>query len=274
MGRVLTVLVCTLLSLGVIDHPIHGHPLNVLVSISPYRTFVTALGKSNVSVDVLLPQGTSDETFDPTIAMLKKVSHCQILIVTGKLPLEKVLLARLSQLNPHIQVINLGLQHPHETDPHLWMSVRNLQKEIPSIAQALSAADPQHQAFYHQNLIILLSQLHQLDQELQATLKSKSGHAFVITHPTLGYFARDYGLIQLALDHEEGKSTPIKAMQDMVREAKIHRVRVVISQIDTPAQTTQLLSQWLHATVIPLNPMSENYVAQIRFLASQFRDKL
>ncbi len=267
MGRILSVIATLLLlPLYVWATP----PLKVLVSIPPYRQLVQHLGSPHVIVDVLLPSNASDEVFDPTAIMLQKMATTHIFVTTGKLPLEKVLLSRMSQLNPHLMIVNLSKFHKNAEDPHLWLSLKNLQQALDPITQALIALDPAHRKDYLKNNQITRAQLTQLDQKLTQLLASKKGKGFLILHPTLGYFAKDYGLVQLAIHPIEGQSPSIGGLRSTLKRANELHVKVSILQPDTPQK-----ADWQrHTRLLKFNPMAADITAQLQYLATQFRATL
>lgn len=79
-------------------------------------------------------------------------------------------------------------------DPHAWLDPGNAETWLGAIAQALSAADPEHAATYAANAEAAQARLATLDAGLQAELAPVAARPFVVFHAAYGYFAHHYGL--------------------------------------------------------------------------------
>ncbi len=66
-------------------------------------------------------------------------------------------------------------EHEDEADEHVWLSLRNAQKLVNTIASALGIADPAHAETYQANAVAYNKKLAALDQEYDQTV---SGAAF------------------------------------------------------------------------------------------------
>lgn len=85
--------------------------------------------------------------------------------------------------------------HNHEgLDPHAWLDPANAVAWLGVIAEALSAADPEHAATYAANAKAAQADVQALDARLQAQLAPVVDRPFVVMHAAYGYFASHYGL--------------------------------------------------------------------------------
>src|SRR6185503_7280939 len=92
---------------------------------------------------------------------------------------------------------------------------------------ALAEVDPVHAAEYRANLAQVLTGIDRLDREIRARLaRPGAGRAFLVYHPSWGYFARQYGLEQIAIE-AEGKEPGAARMIQLIDRARRERVRVV-----------------------------------------------
>jgi zinc transport system substrate-binding protein len=98
--------------------------------------------------------------------------------------------------------------HEHKegvNDPHVWCSPKNAVLIASNILGGLIAADPEGDADYRAGYESLLKDIVALDEELTALFSGRGGMRFLVFHPAWGYFARDYGLVQLSVE-VEGKN--------------------------------------------------------------------
>lgn len=64
---------------------------------------------------------------------------------------------------------------------------------------------PSHKEQFTANYTKFIAEIDSLDAEIRSILTNSGVKAFLIYHPALGYFARDFGVTQMSIE-EEGKS--------------------------------------------------------------------
>ena len=121
-------------------------------------------------------------------------------------------------------------KHVHgDIDPHLWQDVGNAMVYAEIIRDTLIEVDPEHAADYAANTEAYLSQLEQLDGEIQATINEipQNRRVLVTTHDAFGYFAHAYGMTVA------GFVTPNPASEPSLAERK--RLTQTIRDLKVPA---------------------------------------
>jgi zinc/manganese transport system substrate-binding protein len=90
----------------------------------------------------------------------------------------------------------LESEDPEETpdDPHIWMDPTRVAGALPSLADALAGADPDHAEEYRQRADDYTDRLLALDREIERTLRPipPPDRELVTSHDSLGYFADRY----------------------------------------------------------------------------------
>ena len=111
-------------------------------------------------------------------------------------------------------------------DPHVWTSPENVKIMAQSIYETLAAIDPAHQADFQANLDSFTADIDQLEADINANLSGITSKKFIVFHPAWGYFARDFGLEQIAI--EIGGSEPsAQELAGIIDEAKAENVKVI-----------------------------------------------
>lgn len=78
---------------------------------------------------------------------------------------------------------------------------------------------------------------------------------FLIYHPALSYFARDYGLKQISI--EEGGKEPSPAhLKELIETCRRDNARVIFVQQEFDTRNARLIADELGVTVVPINPLS------------------
>ena len=256
-----------------------------VVSIAPLKPLVEDILGDDFEVVVLVPQGASPETFEPTPKQLREVESARFVFGTGLLEFEQELLHRVARneqiinLSQGIKVIDGSCSHAHHNhanthscnhahgvDPHIWCSPKSLIKMSENIYSAVIAEMPDSMKYTmaYNDLIIKLSDLH---KEVADKCWEKPYTAFMIYHPALTYLARDYGLTQIAIENE-GKEPSAKHLAHIIEQARQKGIKYVFYQSEFPASSVEIVCKDINATAVEINPLAEDVVENIRHIAT------
>ena len=102
-------------------------------------------------------------------------------------------------------------EHEHEHDPHYWMDPRNLSLVTGTIAEALSAADPEHKSLYFQNAKTASEQLGTAYSQWEQDLNGVSCPYIITFHDGFHYFAEAFELhLLFSMEEEDGATASAK----------------------------------------------------------------
>lgn len=256
----------------------------VVVSIPPLEYFVEKIGGDKVRVECLAPASADPETFEPSMAQLKTASQARLMLTVGLLPFEQKVSEAISASNKKISVFELtdsipliegthdhGHEghghddcHRHHTnyDPHVWTSLRNARIMARNTCRVLSSRFPADSLYFQARLSLLDQHLDSLDREIAARLTPLNGKSFLVWHPSLSYFARDYGLAQLAVgnEHKEASITGLKERLDKIRATQplvfFYQREYDSRQAETISEATGLPP----VVITPLSPEIEDAI--------------
>lgn len=244
------------------------HKPVVSVSVEPQRFLLEKLAGNHVKINVLLPKGADPESFDPSMNALRDLEQSDLYITIGSFPFEEVLRTRISQSNPDLNIVMpegltvLGghhCAHHHESDadhshsddcqhheehhgsadPHVWTSVANLRAMAAQMHRRLIEIDPAWRAEYDRRYSAVCVELDSLDAHLTRTLAPLRGQSFLIWHPSLSYFANDYGLTQIAVQADGKEPTPAQ-LAEMITDAVHGKTPLLI--VNETEHNPQLMS--------------------------------
>lgn len=236
------------------------------VTIEPLRYFVQAIAGDLFQVTSIVPEGSSPETYDPTPQQLVTLSKSRAWLRIGHIGFEEAWTERIRDIAPGllsydtsegielIQSSHSHAHHVHDTDPHVWTSVPNARIIARNICKALCELDESHQTYYHNRLDSLSEVLDRTEKEIRHDM-SGADPAFVIYHPALSYFARDYGLEQVCIE-EEGKEPSPAHLQSLIRTCRKKHVRTVFIQQEFDRRNAELIAEELGLQVVTINPLS------------------
>lgn len=250
----------------------------LMVTIEPLRYFTEAVAGPRFRVESMVPKGSSPETYDPTPQQLVRLNHSRAYLGTGHLGFELNWMDRLRQNAPHLlffdtsEGLSLIEGHHHNgheagVEPHIWLSARNARIVVANISQALCTLDSRNANEYRERADSLSKVLVQTDSTLSRILAdSLTTRAFLIYHPSLSYFARDYGLTQLAIE-DEGKEPSPAHLKQLITRGKQERVKVIFIQPEFDARNAEIIARQTNARLVSINPLAYDWPTEMTAIA-------
>lgn len=154
-----------------------------------------------------------------------------------------------------------GHNHAHGVDPHVWTSPRALQQMAANAYEAIRKAYPDSTK-YAANYARLKRQLEELDQRTAAKIADSGVDYFIIYHPALSYYARDYGLRQVSIE-EDGKEPSARQLTRLIRQAREDGIRKIFYQSQFPASSVEVIARDIRARIVEIDPLREDVIANI-----------
>ena len=254
------------------------------VTLEPLRYFTEAIAGNNYEVVSMVPKGSSPESYDPTPQQLVNLSKSQAYFRIGYIGFEQAWMKKLEANCPNMKVFDTSKgidlirdkghwhgDHFHEggVEPHVWNSTQNALIIADNIYQALCELDSTHQEDYQKRLDVLKQTIRQTDANVR-TLVENADSTFLIYHPALSYFARDYGLKQVSI--EEGGKEPspaqLKALIETCRNENVHTIFV---QKEFDQRNAQLIANELGVNIVSINPLSYDWVKEMIRIAEALK---
>jgi zinc transport system substrate-binding protein len=229
--------------------------VNVVVSFNALKEFAQAVGKDKIDVKVIVPEGTEPHDFEPKPRDMENINNAQVFIYNG-LNMETWVDKTLSAVDnkkllsvdasKNIDVINTAGQ----TDPHIWLSLRNAQIEAKNILDALVKVDGKNKAYYEKNYTDFSNELKSLDENYSSKFETVSNKNFVTGHAAFAYLCRDYKLTQNSVEDvfAEGEPTP-KKLKDLVDYCKGNNIKVIFMEELASPKVSETLANEVGAKV-------------------------
>lgn len=240
----------------------------VYVTIAPLKQIVESITGDDFEVGILVPAGASPETYEPTPRQMKELDDASLIFSTGLLDFETALTAKIRQqpvnLSQGIDLIAGCCSHgdgAHKhggTDPHIWTSPACLVQMAQTAFDAIHAAYPDS-AKYEANYNVLRERLRRLDAETAEQCRRSPLPYFIIYHPALTYFARDYGLQQISIEHD-GKEPSAKRMTQLIDRARRDGIDRIFCQKQYPVSTVEVIASDIGARIIVIDPLREDVI--------------
>ena len=249
------------------------------VTMEPQRYFTEAIAGDKFNVTSMVPKGSNPETYDPTPSQLVALSDSKAYLRIGYIGFEQSWMERLLNNTPHLQVfdtskgIDLIFDDSHNhgdcqhgesgVEPHIWSSTNNALIIARNTYKALSTLDSQNEPYYLTRYDSLCHQIQQTDSVIRQLLSTPgTARAFMIYHPALSYFARDYGLHQISIE-EGGKEPSPTHLKELIDLCKNEGVRVIFVQPEFDRRNAEIIAEQTGTRVVPINPLSYNWSEEL-----------
>ena len=266
--------------------PSSGEAPTLTVTLEPLRYFVEAIAGDKFQVECMVPKGSSPESYDPTPQQLVNLSRSQAYLRIGYIGFEQAWMKRLEANNPDMKVFDTSKgvnlirgeghwhgDHYHEggIEPHIWNSAHNASVIADNIYAALCELDAAHKADYKHRLDSLKQIFAQTDANIRLLLEN-ADNTFLIYHPALSYFARDYGLKQISIE-EDGKEPSPAQLKALIETCKKENANVIFVQQEFDMRNALLIAGELGVGVVPINPLSYDWQKEMINIARSLTKK-
>jgi zinc transport system substrate-binding protein len=258
--------------------------VNTIVSIVPQKSIVEAIGGELVNVSVMVLPGNSPHSYEPKASQMKDLNDAKIYFAIG-VEFENAWLKRFQNQNKSLKIVDTSkgieklamIKHKHEDDdhkghkhhdhhddhkaeskdPHVWTSTQNLKVIANNIYNELISIDSKNSATYEANYKLLINKIDSVQSQIKEILKdTPKDSKFMVFHPAWGYFANEYGLIQIAVE-VEGKEPKPAVLVELIKEAREENIKAIFTQPEFSEKSAKVIADELGIKVIkasPLNP--------------------
>lgn len=261
-----------------------ANSIDVTVSILPQKYFVEKIAKDKVNVTVMVKPGFSPHNYEPKTSQMIKLSNSMIYFSIG-VTFEKVWLDKFKSFNKNMKIIDISkgvtkqamLHHDHEheneredesnnkiklnhngLDPHIWLNPILVKQQSFNIYKALSNIDETNKTFYWNNYNSFIKELELLDGKLKDILKESKHTAFMVFHPSWGYFATRYDLEQIAVEIE-GKEPKFSEIINLVKKAKESKIKILFVSPQFSQKSAEVIASNIKGKTIKIDSLAYDY---------------
>ena len=271
MQKLATFIICALLTIGCATKS-DSNKKTIYVTITPMQSIIEEITAGDFDVEVIVPKGASPETFEPTPKQVTSISEAEFIFSTGLIDFEQSLVKRISgdaeivNLSKDIELIagscsHGNHKHKHGVDPHIWTSPRALRTMVTNAHDAIMAHYPDS-VKYTEATERLLERIAELDNYCATRIETEGVEAMMIYHPAYTYYARDYGIKQIAIEHD-GKEPSLRQTTALIETAKNHGVRTILRQPQYSEDKVRAIANDAGAEIITTDPLSEDILSEI-----------
>ena len=272
MQKLATFIICALLTIGCATKS-DSNKKTIYVTITPMHSIIEEITAGDFDVEVIVPKGASPETFEPTPKQVTAFSNAEFIFSTGLIDFEQSLTSR---INGDAELVNLseGIEliagscshgnhkHKHGVDPHIWTSPRTLRTMVLNAHDAIIAHYPDS-VKYTTATERLLARLDELDNYCASRLADSGVDVIMIYHPAYTYYARDYGIQQIAIEHD-GKEPSLHQTTELIDCAHQYNIRCILRQPQYSEDKVRAIAKEAGAEIIVTDPLADDIMGEIK----------
>jgi zinc transport system substrate-binding protein len=168
----------------------------------------------------------------------------------------------------------------HPKNAHFWSDPVVVKAIIPGLVAILTELDPENGAAYEARASTFMGTLDALDQEFRSAPALREGYGFVAFHPSWCYFFERYGIeVGAYVEPFPGKEPTPQTIQQLEKELSGAGRRVVLSELQLPAKSAEVLAETLDAKIAVIDPLGgqgerRSYAGLLRYNATQVYEAL
>ncbi len=250
----------------------------ITVSILPQKTFVQKIAGDDFVINLLIPPGSSPAAYTLLPSQLKDISRSAVWFRIGYIGFEHSWQDKIAQANSNMKVVNLseGLDliadkmeqhgdhvHLDGVDPHVWLSPVLVKQMAKKILDELVDLKPEKTVEYKANYMRFVKECDQLNIDLTNQLKPYKGRKFIVFHPSLSYYAREYGLDQYSLESGGKEPTP-QHLKKVVDLAKEENIKIIYIQSEFDREHARVFAQEIGGEIIQVGPLNPAWEENLR----------
>ena len=263
----------------------------ITVNILPQKYFVEKIVKDKFEINVMVKPGSSPHNYEPKPSQMKSLVNSKAYFLVGD-PFEQAWMDKFKQNakntlfvdttkgiekiqmeeHNHHDEANVDAKHDEHDhsgfDPHVWLDPLLVKIQAKNIYEAMLEIDSQNSDFYKTNYEEFIKELDTLDENIKTILSPYKDKAFMVFHPSWGYFAKRYDLEQISIEIE-GKEPKPNELVELIEEAKKYDIKIVFVAPQFSQKSAKTISKNINANVIAIDPISGNWKESMLDTANQ-----
>jgi len=255
---------------------------NIAVTIFPIYDITKNIAGEKLDVNLILPVGISEHTYDTKPSDVALLEHDVIVIKVGSGLddwVEKIVPKKVTRVDLTSSV-NLLKSTEVEYDPHYWLSVDNALLIANKVKNELVKIDPENSEYYENNLLKYKEELLGLQKYIDLELIDQKGKGIITFHEAFIYFANANGLEILAtIEPFAGKEptpTYLSEVEDIIR---VQKVKVLFKEPQLSSGLLNGLASDLGVTILTIDPLgggkeTDSYIKMMKFNTNEIKKGL
>lgn len=234
--------------------------LIVYTSFYPLYFLADEIGRDNIDLKIIIPNGMEPHDYEPSMKQLKDIKDADIFIYNGA-GLEGWADKLLNTIIDEAKVINASEEVELNKidgveDPHIWLDPHNMDKIGKRIAETFIALDREDKEEYKDNYQKLSDKLIKLDKDYSMVLKDKKKDKILVSHEAFGYMAERYNFEQVPVAGISPEQEPSpKTIANIIDLARKNDFKYIFLETLASPKTVNVIAEEAGLEILTLNPI-------------------
>jgi len=244
--------------------------VDISVSITPQAKMVKSIAGDLANITVVVPKGASPHNYAPTPSKMLKIEKSKIYFAIG-VEFEKIWLEKFKNQNKDLLIVDLSKEIKKTNEnPHIWLSLDNLEKMAFKVYKTLSSFDPDHKDIYEKNYLKYISKIKECKNDLKKSIKERKSRVFMIFHPAFTYFANEFNLTQLPIEID-GKEPTLKELIKVMKKAKKEHIKTIVTSPEFSDKAAKTIAKEIDAKVVKISPLNPDICDSLKSIVENLQ---
>lgn len=233
----------------------------VYASFYPLYFLADEIGKDNIDLRIVIPNGTEPHDYEPSVKQLNDIEKADIFIYNGA-GLESWADKLLEAIIDEKKIISASEEVELNkidgvADPHIWLDPYNMDKIGKRIKEGFIALDSKNKEEYENNYKELSGKLRKLDNDYSMALKDKKKDKILVSHAAFGYMADRYKFDQIPVAGISPEQEPSpKTIANIIDLAKKNEIKYIFLETLASPKTVSVIAEEANLEILTLNPIA------------------
>lgn len=234
--------------------------LIVYTSFYPLYFLADEIGRDNIDLNIIIPNGVEAHDYEPSMKQLKDIEKADLFIYIGE-GFESWADKLLGTLIDEDKAIKASgevdlIENQGVVDPHIWLDPQNMEIIGNKIKDRLASLDVKNKEEYENNFKELSSKLIELDNAYNDKLKNKKKDKILVSHAAFGYMGNRYKFNQIPVAGISPEQEPSpKTMANIIDIAKENNFKYIFLETLASPKTVSIIAEEANLEILTLNPI-------------------
>lgn len=261
----------------------------IVTTLPPLKWLVSQIAGEEFNVISIIQPNMNHELFEPKPEDLKTLENSKLLFSYNALSFEEKISDSVATKDKVVNILEnidekLLLEnhdhhehehshdhknehnhhHDEEFDPHVWFSLEIMPITAENIKNKLISVYPDKKETFEKNYNNFIEQLNNFKAETDKLMASKTKKYYMIYHPALNYFIKNYNIKEIAVEYQ-GKEPSAKQIKEIIDETKEHNITTILVQPQFPKQSIETISKEIpNSKIVEFNADEENIFENLK----------
>jgi len=245
------------------DDYIENESLKIYTTFYPMYYIAGEISQEKADIVQMIPAGVEPHTWEPTLKTMAELKNSNMFIYNGagmERWAEKIIdnlrgnNVKIVETSKGVDLIKSEGNNHDDYDPHTWVSPENLKIQAKNVLDALIEIDKINEEYYKENYRILAAKLDKLHEDIKKASKQFKIKTIITSHEAFGYFAKEYGLVQIPIRGMSPEQEPSPAkLAEIVDLCLENNIKYIFTEKFVNPKFSNIIADEIGGDVLTLN---------------------